>query len=154
MEPSPCSTASSIVSRTISAAGKRACKEGLNSRNRLSIPCYQDIQLSLCDHSRGTENRCCHVSNPLATVQFLMLLVKHTYLLETKEAKEALHSFAEWTSLASELGVLERETGLLSQAERTWAARSDNLIGSRSIRLAARWDKTSRRTSPSSVKTT
>jgi hypothetical protein len=83
-----------------------------------------------------------------------MLLVKHTYLLETKEAKEALHSFAEWTSLASELGVLERETGLRSQAERTWAARSDNLIGSRSIRLAARWDKTSRRTSPSSVKTT
>jgi len=43
-----------------------------------------------------------------------MLLVKHKNLLETKEAKEALHSFAEWTSLASELGVLERETDLLS----------------------------------------
>ena len=83
-----------------------------------------------------------------------MLLVKHTYLLETKEAKEALHSFAEWASLASELGVLERETGLLSQAERAWAARSGNLITSLSIRLAARSDKTHRRASPSSVKTT
>ncbi len=46
-------------------------KEGLNSRNRLSIPRYQDSQLSLCGHIRGTENRGCHVSDPLAMVQFL-----------------------------------------------------------------------------------
>ncbi len=56
--------------------------------------------------------------------ELLSLPVKHKNLLEMKEAKEALHSFAEWTSLTSERGLLERETSLLSQAERAWAARS------------------------------